>query len=349
MISIVTEENKKIWDEIVKGIPNSDVYYLFDYVKIFSNHEKGEPILFLYESGSKKAINVCIKRKIPKLLVDEKKNAEYFDLTTPYGYGGFLLNQTFSDKDLEDMNKKYIEACEQNNIISEIVRFHPITKNYNNMNHIYDVQKIGPTITIDISKSNDIWNNMDSKNRNMIRKAQKNNIRIYWGRDEKIIHKFKIMYEETMNRDKAKSYYYFNQEFYQSILNELKYNSLLFYAKLENEIIAMSIIMFDSTQIHYHLSASDNNFSKFGATNLLLYEVAKWGQANNFRTFHLGGGLGGKEDSLYKFKKVFNKKSDSEFKIGKKIFIEDIYNELVAERIKTKKDISLDYFPQYRG
>jgi len=35
----------------------------------------------------------------------------------------------------------------------------------------------------------------------------------------------------------------------------------------------------------------------------LLYEAACWGIENGYKTFHLGGGLGSREDSLYQFKK----------------------------------------------
>ena len=57
-----------------------------------------------------------------------------------------------------------------------------------------------------------------------------------------------------------------------------------------NEIIAMSIILFINQKMHYHLSAFIRLYSKAGAYESLLYEAACWGFANNFKTFHLGGG-----------------------------------------------------------
>ena len=89
--------------------------------------------------------------------------------------------------------------------------------------------------------------------------------------------------------------------------------------------------------------------SSLAATNLLLYEAASWGCENGFKTFHLGGGLGSKEDNLYKFKKAFNKNSDTYFSIGKKIFDQDKYNYLSKIRFDEKKHDPLDpYFPTYR-
>jgi len=43
------------------------------------------------------------------------------------------------------------------------------------------------------------------------------------------------MYNETMDNDGASGYYYFKKDFYNSILEDLKYNSLIFYAVLKIE------------------------------------------------------------------------------------------------------------------
>ena len=100
--------------------------------------------------------------------------------------------------------------------------------------------------------------------------------------------------------------------------------------------------------MHYHLSTSDRRYQRL-ATNLLLYEAACWGCENGYESFHLGGGLGSKEDSLYKFKKAFNKNSETYFSIGKKIFDQGKYDELVNMRKRFNHNCAnTNFFPQYR-
>lgn len=70
------------WDDIVKSFPDYDVYYLKGYVKPFELHGDGEPVLFVYDSGSLRAMYVFMKRNL---------GGGYFDIVSPYGYGGFLL------------------------------------------------------------------------------------------------------------------------------------------------------------------------------------------------------------------------------------------------------------------
>lgn len=133
-------------------------------------------------------------------------------------------------------------------------------------------------------------------------------------------------------------------------LSDLKYNSLIFYGVLDDKIIGMSIILFSNKQMHYHLSAAYREYLRFAPINLLLYEAAYWGYENGFESFHLGGGLGGKEDSLYEFKKSFNRNSNTNFYIGKKIFDIQKYNELLNIRMQeTLFDKDTSYFPKYRG
>ncbi len=93
-----------------------------------------------------------------------------------------------------------------------------------------------------------------------------------------------------MDKDDAEAYYYFGEEFYNSILTDLKGNAQLFYATLENKIIAASIVIFANGRMNYHLSESVREYSNLAPSNLMLFEAAKWGSNQGYKTFHLGGG-----------------------------------------------------------
>ncbi|TYS47050.1 lipid II:glycine glycyltransferase FemX [Bacillus infantis] len=349
MLSSISIDDMEKWNKIVKGFKNYDVYYLSDYVRAFNLHGDGEPKLFYYEDDDIKAMNVVMKRDIS---LDKRFSGKippntYYDTATPYGYGGFLIEGKLSKDNLLNLENEYCSICKIEGIISEFVRFHPVINNAEVLNGLYDITTLGKTITVDLLSKEHIWSNLASKNRNMIRKANNSGVEIFWGRDTNLIEEFIGLYNATMDKDHAHEYYYFNKDFYNSVLKDLKYNSLMFYAVFEKKIIAMSFILYSNEKIHYHLSASDRNYQKLAPTNLLLYEVACWGCENGYKTFHLGGGLGSKEDSLYKFKKVFNKNSNTSFSIGKKIFNKEVYNELV--RIREIESYNTTFFPLYRS
>ncbi|NLY71894.1 MAG: GNAT family N-acetyltransferase, partial [Clostridiales bacterium] len=318
----------------------------------FQLHGDGEPVLFYYEDCGIRAMNVVMKRDIEKDKFFSGKIPEgvFFDISTPYGYGGFLIEGEITENSLKKLYNEYSSFCKINSIISEFARLHPLLNNLSVLSSLYDISYLGNSISIELNSLNQIWHELTSQNRNKIRKAIISSVEIYWGRDPKLFAEFKVLYNATMDKVKATDYYYFQDSFYNSILTDLKNNALMFYAVYEGKIIAMSIILFSNQHMHYHLSASDINYQHLAPTNLLLYEAACWGCENGYKAFHLGGGLGGREDSLYKFKSAFNKNSNTRFAVGKKIFDEEKYQQLVIMRLtEAELDSGSGFFPVYRA
>lgn len=345
MIELVKLNESKKWDTIVRSFKRYDVYYLSGYVKAFEQYGDGEATLIYYTDESTRAINVVMMRDISDIpcFCGQLEKNKFYDIATPYGYGGFLVE----GDDVSALEKEYTEFVVNHGIVAEFVRFHPILKNYKDVTLLYDEICLGDTIFIDTTDETVIWNNFTSKNRNMIRKAQKSGVKVFWGRDQRIIPIIMEIYNATMIRDNADDYYFFDESFYQSILNDLKYNAMWFYSMVNDEVAAIAIFMFCNGQMHYHLSASRKEYQNLAPTNLLLFEAACWASHNGYKTLHLGGGVGCKPDSLYKFKKAFNRGEDKSFYIGKKIFDKETYQMLVG--LKGNQITNHQFFPEYRG
>lgn len=352
MLSVISGDEAEKWDAIVHSFNDYDVYYLWGYSKAFQLHGDGEPYLFYYDDDRMRAMNVVMKRDIglDERFRGKQPESSYFDLTTPYGYGGFLLEGEIAYESLRKLDNQYSNFCKRSGIICEFVRFQPVLRNSEDLGCMYDITNLCKTISINLDSTEQIWSGLISQNRNKVRKAQGNGIEIYWGHNEELYKEFITMYNITMDIDNAKEYYYFGEEFYKSILNDFKYNALMFYAVYQGKKIAMAIMLFANKQMHYHLSASNKEYRHLAPTNLLMYEAACWGSRNGYKTFHLGGGVGSCKDSLYKFKSTFNKNSDCTFAIGKKIFDEEKYEELVKIRkLEGGTDTDSNFFPKYRA
>ena len=344
VLTVYTLEQAEQWDAVVRSFKEYDVYCLSGYVKAFKVHGDGEPLLFFYDDGGTRGINVVMKRDVARdpRFKGRIAEGEYFDFATPYGYGGWIIEGEGSDKLFE----AYRTWLDKNGIISEFVRFHPMVGNHRACSSFYEVIQLGEVVHMDISSPDLIWNNLTSKNRNMIRKAMKNGVVIYNGRFPEIYEKFRAIYNATMDKDDAEAYYYFGPEFYKSVLEDLPQNAQVFWAEKDKQVIAASIMIYANGRMNYHLSGSLREFSSFAPGNLILYSAALWGCANGYRTFYLGGGVGSGEDSLFKFKRAFYKGDLNHFFIGKKIYDTEKYNELVnlREQIDNPR-----YFPKYSG
>lgn len=343
MIKLYSLSETEHWDKCIKSFAEWDVYYLSGYVKAFHIHGDGVPYLLYYEDNGLRAIYVFMRRETALYGV--------YDSVTPYGYGGVLFEGDTSEENLKAFWKAYVAKMHEENIVDNFVRYHPVLKNAVPMKALSSVIDLGKTIAFDLASPEVIWENIISKNRNMIRKAEKNGIEIHHGKDLMLFPDFKRIYNATMDKDNAEPYYYFGDAFYESIHNDLNDNYEMFYAVLDGQIIAMSIIIFANKQMHYHLSGSMIEYRNLAPSNLLLYKAALWGCEHGYKTFHLGGGVGSGEDNLYKFKAAFNKKSDYQFSIGKQIFDQDKYNELVKMRRESDSgfDETSRFFPLYRA
>ena len=343
MIRLFDLSQSAEWDAIVRSFAEHDVYYLSGYVKAFHIHGDGEPFLLHYETPSLRAMYVFMRRKTAIEGV--------YDSITPYGYGGVLFESDVAEENTDLFWNEYMQVMEQEHIVDNFVRYHPVLKNAVPMKAISDVIDLGKTVAIDLASPEVIWENIISKNRNMIRKAEKNGIEIHHGKGLELFADFKRIYNATMDKDHAEEYYYFGDEFYESIHNDLHDNYEMFYAVLDGRIVAMSIMLFANKQMHYHLSGSMIEYRNLAPSNLLLYKAALWGCEQGFKTFHLGGGVGSGEDNLYKFKAAFNRNSDYQFSIGKEIYNQELYDELV--RIRKESDSKFDetsrFFPLYRA
>lgn len=357
MLNVFTLEQCEQWNALVHSFRDYDVYWLNGYVKAFQLHGDGEPLLFYYEDDLIKGMQVVMKRDIAKdpRLAQKLVSNKWFDFATPYGYGGWLLeakdNEQVDMACVNNLFQTYEDWCYTHNIVSEFVRFHPVLKNHVFVKNTYEVSYLGNVIVMDIASEDRIWANLICKNRCAIRKALKSGIEIYHGQYPEIYEIFRSIYNATMDKDGADDYYYFDVNFYKSILRDLPQNAQVFYAVLDGKVIAASIILAASGHLVYHLSGSLKDYQTLAPTNLLLYKAAQWGGANGCRTFLLGGGVEATEDSLYKFKKSFIRSEPYKYYIGKKIFIDKKYTELCMVRniaCNSESIGSTHYFPEYR-
>lgn len=350
MLTVYTMNQRDEWDSIVKSFENYDIYYLSGYVKAFELHGDGEPLLLYFNSENVRGINVIMRRDIAedKHFDGLIQAGKYFDIATPYGYGGWYFEGEQSEAAAAQFKKEYSEWCNENGIISEFVRFHPVLENASGINDMCsDLTYLGKTVAIELDSEDKIWERFSSKNRSHIRVAAKEGVTVKIETSKEAFDVFRNIYETTMNHDDATSYYYFDKVFFDSIMNDLKGNYSLFTAYLGDTAIASSIMLYAGKYMHYHLSGQLFEYRRYAGTNVILYEAAKWGCAQGYEWLHLGGGLGAQEGPLYDFKKSFYKKGEDKlFHVGKKILNPAEYDKLVAMRGELPEG---NFFPKYRA
>ena len=329
-----------------------DIYFEKKYAELSALLEEGQPEVIenIYEDENGKVYKLFIKRLIE---IDINADEKYYDITTPYGYGGpiieFLANNQPETKErlLKNYNEDFKKYCSKNNIVAEFVRFHPILENAKDFTNVYKVKDVQKTIAI--------WNNngrpfdveFSSSVRKRIRKNLREGMNFEVIKNPNNLDTFKEIYYETMDRAEAKTKYYFKQEYFQYMIDNFKENIILVNIKNEEKIVIASAVCFiyKDLYLHIHLSGTKIDYIKQSPAYSLRFAIADWAYENGFKYAHGGGGTtSDPEDTLFLFKKQFSKQEPLQFSIGSKIYNEEIYNKLVTIT-NTKKS---SFFPQYR-
>jgi hypothetical protein len=306
------------WNRLLARLGLEDVYLRREYVESACLIEQGAPA-FLFEDD---VVFACIVRGF----------RERVDVTTPYGYGGPVA----AGGDADRFYSSYHGWCAERGVVSTFVRFHPL---YANQRYArIAVEPVGSTVAWRL-QGDDLFERLHSHHRRVIRKTQRAALEVVVD-EAPSLDEFTALYEQTMVRLDAESFYRFTPEYWES-LRALPV--LLVSALLAGQLLASILCFAAKPWLHYHLGASSDEGRRVGASHLVLFEAASWARENGYELFHLGGGVGGRSDSLFEFKLRFDPGAEREFAIGKAIHDESAYRELAGPGADPP-----GFFPAYR-
>lgn len=313
-----------------------DIYFSPEYYSLYQNYGDGNAQCFVFEKEGNLALYPFLKNPIRSLGYELDK--EYYDIQGAYGYNGLIASTDDADF-ISDFWKEFDAYCEENDIVAEFMRFHPLLNNQKLASPQMKTFYSRHTVALDLT-DDDIWmHQISSKNRNMIRKAEKEGVTIVESDDYET---FRKLYDGTMTDLHAEDFYFFPPSYYEEYKQTFKVNSLLCLAMLNGKVIAGSMFMFSDDYAHYHLSARDREYSRYAANNLILWYGIQKAKERGCKWFHFGGGTTGEDDdSLLKFKKEFSK-TLCEFWIGKRVHNQKVYDQIV-EQWKTKHPESYEH------
>lgn len=332
----------KDWDGLLELFPSEkkDIYFTKRYVG-------------LYEADGREAMCVACQDGDKWMLMPflRGKAGGRYDFETAYGYGGAIAN---SD-DIAWCRSAFYRMCgylRESGYVCGFIRFHPLMGNEalaggcgqgdggavedeavrpdgKKAGVLYDRQ----TIAMDTSKMiKDIWEGqISSKNRNMIRKAEKNGLEYKSEYQFDSMDGFVRMYQETMGRLHADDFYFFNEGYFKALPKALSGNAFLGTVRKGGRLVCAAIFLYSDVYGHYHLSGSDRGCPNLGANNYLLWKAACEMHALGVKEFHLGGGATpSPTDTLLRFKRAFSGNTKS-FYIGKQVYDAPAYAALCKE------------------
>jgi len=170
------------------------------------------------------------------------------------------------------------------------------------------------TFILDLNKTEEeIWKNFNKKLRNVIRKSEKESVKIFELKDEdelKEYYNLSLKTEKNIQKNKGrKTFSIQSYDFFKELFNNKLGRFLI--AKYNNKIIAGALFLIWNNKSVYFQSCSDREYSIKQAPSLIQWESIKRFKQEGVKEYDLGGVTINldKNDSrffVYEFKRKFN-------------------------------------------
>ncbi len=345
MISVIPIEEGERWDRWVRSFPEYDVCYLSGYAAAFQLHGEGEPQLITFDDGSTRAMNVVMRRDIAQCphFSGRLPEGEWFDLSTPYGYGGFW----FDGPNTAAVEEAYQDYLHTQGIVSEFVRFHLFGQAHRTFPGEVESRTQNVVRTLDLSWD-EICRDFEHKVRKNLKKAERSGLRVEFDFAGQRLPEFLAIYHSTMERNQASDIYHFSEAFFRQ-LKELDGHILYVHVIHQEKVISSELLLYGTENCHSFLGGTEADYYSLRPNDLLKCEVIRWAQRAGLKRFILGGGYG-QDDGIFRYKKSFAPHGLHKFYLGKRIVDQQKYQDLLELRAQLPGyDPDSRYFPKYRG
>ncbi|WP_449403230.1 hypothetical protein [Exiguobacterium artemiae] len=136
-------EDQLTWASLVEN-KSLDIFYSYEYVHLNARTDEAAGLIY-FQGASGELFYPFLKRRI--------FDTEYFDLITPYGYGGPEIIGELTSEELTDAKRSFRQWAMRQKIVSELIRFNPLTENHKRVADWTKTEFIRHTTSIDLRPS----------------------------------------------------------------------------------------------------------------------------------------------------------------------------------------------------
>jgi|GEM_PF-876089 len=358
----VVASHDPAWDGLLEAVAD-DVYHRAGYHRFAEETEHAKAFLaVIRESRGRRGLLWPYLLR-PTADIPELADAGSSDVDSVYGYPGPLAWGCRPDEPfIQEAVRALVGVWRSQGAVSAFTRFHPVLGNVLFGANLPApgpagsdaIVLIGETVAIDLRLDDATAVAGYSKTlRQEIASARRAGITTRLDEDWSTLDTFGDLYRETMIRAGATITYFFSNDDLRRLKVALGAELHLFVAEMDGRIASACLFTEHRSIVQAHLVGSNDEFRAWSPFKLLLDDVRGWSRRRGNEVLHLGGGRGGRDDSLLAFKRRFSPRRHR-FSIGRWVLDPAAYTRLTSEhstRIKAAGRVITDptYFPAYRS
>jgi hypothetical protein len=353
-IRILETSQRDEWLHLLQSSIGYDFYHLPEYHALAENRGEGLGRLVVYREGHDFIALPLLVRLLDRIEGFDNSHLRYFDAASVYGYAGPIRSPAEpSSSFVRHFQQNLRDVLQDLRVVCAFSRMHPLLPQHDLLRNLGDCETLSQTVSIDLQLPPELQlQKIRKDHRDGIKKLRQRGVECF--EDQQRVHfaAFVEIYRQTMERVGAESVYFFRADYFSELMTRLGDHFHLFVASLNGEPIAAGLFAECAGIVEYHLSGTDNRFLKLAPMKLILDTVRQWATARGQRVFHLGGGVGSREDSLLQFKAGF---SDirHDFRVWRWLIQPELYSSICQECERWNQANGLtfattEFFPRYR-
>jgi hypothetical protein len=256
-----------------------------------------------------------------------------------------------------------VQVWREQRAVSAFTRFHPLLDNASLLSgpagppdgpagSVPVVVVVGPTVSVDCTMGEEAALASYARAlRQHIAAGRRAGLHTLHDQEWRHLPAFARLYRETMVRSGAADHYFFDQGDFERLRVALAGRLHLLVTRLGDQVGAAGLFTEFGGIVQAHLAGTNSELRSLSPFKTLLHDARIWARERGNTILHLGGGRGGREDTLFSFKGEFSPRRHL-CHVGRWILDPDRYQDLLEVRRSNATDAHLldrDYFPAYRA
>jgi hypothetical protein len=349
-LSVMGTSERSTWLEVLERSRQHDLYQLPQYHRVAEQHGEGTARLFVYrEAGYTIGLPLLLRP------IDPGDQDGWHDATSVYGYAGPVASHDSVPSDVvANFQAALTGELARRRVVAVFSRLHPLIGQQDIIAGLGESRVNGQTISIDLTQPDEAQRAQYNKScRTSLRKLRELGFVGLHDREMRYLPDFVAAYLETMRRARAHSSYFFDRAYFEMLVRELNGVVQLFVAVRDGEVAAATLCTICDGIVQDHLGGTRDAFLKFSPDRLVVDTERRWALDMGAHVFHLGGGVGAEEDSVFRYKAGFSDCRHT-FRTWRWIIRPDVYTQLSAKAARLNATVGsgtadAEYFPAYRS
>lgn len=345
---IPLDDHAAEWDALLSRLAprQRDIFFTSSWLLLWQRRGDGRAVGAYHEDGGGLILYPFLLRELSTVPYLGDAFAGYFDTSTPYGFGGPLVEHQAQEESVGTFRRDFSEWCREHRVVSESVQFHPLLDTRLPFDGFMEIDEAGQVVWCRFDRGAcRVGDQLTQIARRNVRTARDAGLTCRIETGEAAYRRFGELYLDNAVRRRAPQAERFDAEHFLALRDALGKAQVLFGVRHNGELVAGALFLRGADFAHFHVLATDRRVASLRPANLVFFEALQWARGLGVSAIGLGGGDRG-DDELLRFKSGFAPLRAPRF-VGRAIHLPEVYIKASKRRDEHGEVLDCDFFPAY--